>query len=339
METNVHPSSALSHAVTNLARGAARAVIAVLASAGCVAALAQPYPSKPVKIVIPFAAGGSNDTVGRFLADELQKRLHQPFVVENRGGAGGLVGADSVAKSPADGYTLLLVSTPHVANPSIYKKMPYDALKSFTPVARVMAAPVVITATPALGLQTVDDLVKRAKSQPGKLSFVSSGTGSYFHLASEMFMDQTKIKLLHIPYKGAGPAMADVVAGHADISIGSVLSSLPNVKGGRLKALAVSGAKRQSTMPDVPTMAEAGYPGYEADNWWGLLAPATTPPEVVDALSRAIGDIMAAPATAARFAPEGVLVSYQKPAEFMGFMESESMKWARIIKAAGITAE
>lgn len=302
-------------------------------------AFAESYPNKPVKIIIPFAAGGSNDTVGRFLADELQKKLKQPFVVENRGGAGGLVGSDSVAKSPADGYTLLLISTPHVANPSIYKKMPYDALKGFTPLARLMSAPVVITATPSLGFQTVDDLVKRAKGEPGKLSFVSSGTGSYFHLASEMFMDQTKIKLLHIPYKGAGPAMADVVAGHADISIGSVLSSLPNVKGGRLKALAVSGTKRQSTMPDVPTMAEAGYPGYEADNWWGLLAPAGAPAEVVDTLSRAIGEIMEAPATAARFAPEGVLVSYQKPADFKSFMETETVKWARIIKAAGITAE
>ncbi len=332
-------SSPLSKSVTKRALSATRWVIAVLASASCVAALADTYPSRPVKIVIPFAAGGSNDTVGRFLGDELQKKLRQPFVVENRGGAGGVVGSESVAKAPADGYTLLLVSTPHVANPSIYKKMPYDALKSFAPVARLMAAPVVITSTPSLGFQTVDDLVKSAKSQPGKLSFVSSGTGSYFHLASEMFMDQTKTKLLHIPYKGAGPAMADVVAGHANISIGSVLSSLPNVKSGRLKALAVSGSKRQSSMPDVPTMAEAGYPGYEADNWWGLLAPAGTPPEVIDALSRAIGDILAAPATAARFAPEGVLVSYQKPAEFARFMDTETVKWTQIIKAAGITAE
>lgn len=332
-------SSSIPKSFPKLALSATRWVIAALASASCVGALAETYPSRPVKIVIPFAAGGSNDTVGRFLGDELQKKLRQPFVVENRGGAGGVVGSDSVAKAPADGYTLLLISTPHVANPSIYKKMPYDALKSFAPVARVMAAPVVITSTPRLGFQTVDDLVKSARSQPGKLSFVSSGTGSYFHLASEMFMDQTKTKLLHIPYKGAGPAMADVVAGHADISIGSVLSSLPNVKSGRLKALAVSGSKRQSSMPDVPTMAEAGYPGYEADNWWGLLAPAGTPPEVIDTLSRAIGDILAAPSTAARFAPEGVLVNYQKPADFARFMETESVKWTQIIKAAGITAE
>ena len=326
------PFNALSTSFKTLA-------ITALLSATCAAALAQAYPNRPVKVVIPFTPGGSNDTVGRFLADELQKKLHQPFVVENKGGAGGVVGSDSVAKAPADGYTLLLVSTPHVANPSIYKKMPYDALKSFTPVARVMAAPVVITATPRLGLRTVDDLVQQARKQPGKLSFVSSGTGSYFHLASEMFMDQTKTELLHIPYKGAGPAMADVVAGHADISIGSVLSSLPNVKSGRLKALAVSGSKRQSTMPDVPTMAEAGYPGYEADNWWGLLAPAGTPADIVNTLSRTIGEIMAAPATAARFAPEGVLVSYQKSTDFGGFMETETVKWTRIIKAAGITAE
>ncbi|MDO9436416.1 tripartite tricarboxylate transporter substrate binding protein [Hydrogenophaga sp.] len=335
----MRPSRSRLPRLKQLALSAARAITVVLVSASCVAAWAETYPSRPVKIVIPFAAGGSNDTVGRFLGDELQKKLRQPFVVENRGGAGGVVGSESVAKAPADGYTLLLVSTPHVANPSIYKKMPYDALKSFAPVARLMAAPVVITSTPSLGFQTVDDLVKSAKSQPGKLSFVSSGTGSYFHLASEMFMDQTKTKLLHIPYKGAGPAMADVVAGHANISIGSVLSSLPNVKSGRLKALAVSGTKRQSSMPDVPTMAEAGYPGYEADNWWGLLAPAGTPAEVIDTLSRAIGEIMAAPTTAARFAPEGVLVSYQKPGEFARFMETETVKWTQIIKAAGITAE
>ncbi|MBP7566222.1 MAG: tripartite tricarboxylate transporter substrate binding protein [Burkholderiaceae bacterium] len=325
--------------MTPLRRNFLRLAMTALALSGSAAALAQAYPHKPVKILIPFSPGGSNDTVGRFLGDELQKKFGQPFVVENRGGAGGVVGSDFVAKSPADGYTLLLVSTPHVANPFIYRRMPYDALKSFTPVARVMSAPVVIATTPGLGFQKVGDLVQRAKSQPGKLTFVSSGTGSYFHLASEMFADQTQIKLLHIPYKGAGPAMADVVAGHADISIGSVLSALPHVKSGRLKALAVSGSKRQSTMPDVPTMAEAGYPGYEADNWWGVLAPAGTPADVVDTLARAIGDIMAAPATAARFAPEGVVASYQGPAAFKGFMDTETTKWSRLIKDVGISAD
>ena len=324
-------------------RRVTRSTLSALAVASCAAvvgqAQAQAYPTKPVKILIPFTPGGSNDTVGRFLGDELQKKLGQPFVVENRGGAGGVVGAEVVAKSPADGYTLLLVSTPHVANPSLYKKMPYDALKSFTPVARVFSAPVVVAAFPGLGFKTLDELVQRARSKPGSLTFVSSGTGSYFHLASEMFTEQAKVKLLHVPYKGAGPAMADVVAGHADISIGSVLSSLPNVKGGRLKALAVSGPKRQPSMPDVPTMAEAGYPGYEADNWWGVLAPAGTPPAVVETLTRAIGEILAAPQTAARFSPDGVVVSYQNPAAFKSFMEDETRKWTDLIKTNGIAAE
>lgn len=322
------------------ARGCLPALVAALMAAlSCALATAQPYPSKPVKILIPFAPGGSNDTVGRYLADNLQKRLGQPFVVENRGGAGGVVGSEYVAKAPADGYTLLLVSTPHVANPSLYKKMPYDALRSFTPVARVLSAPVVVATFPGLGFKTLDDLVKAAKAKPGSLTFVSSGAGSYFHLASEMFADQTQVKLLHVPYKGAGPAMADVIAGHADISIGSVLSALPHVKSGRLKALAVSGSRRQATMPDVPTMAEAGYPGYEADNWWGLLAPAGTPADVVETLSRSIGEIMAMPQTASRFEADGVTVSYQAPAAFKSFMEAESRKWSQLIRASGITAE
>ena len=297
------------------------------------------YPNHSVKLVIPFATGGSNDIVGRFIADQLSKRLGEPFVVDNRGGAGGTIGADSVAKSKPDGYTLLLISTPHTANTSLYKKLPYNPIKDFAPIARIGTAPQVISVYPGLPVKTLPELIAYVKARPGQVNFVSSGIGSSQHLVTEMFASQADLQLVHVPYKGAGAALADVAAGHAQISVGTVLQGLSLIKGDRLRPLAVSGNKRQAVLPDVPTATEMGLKGYDADNWWGILAPAGTPPEVIQKLSATMADILSKPETIKKLAEESATVAYLGPDEFAKFMEVESQKWAQLIKKLNIKPE
>ena len=226
------------------------------------------YPNRPVRLVIPFTTGGSNDIIGRFIADQLGKRLGETFVVDNRGGAGGTLGTDIVAKAKPDGYTLLLISTPHTANSSLYKKLPYNPSKDFIPVARIGTASQVISVFPGLPVKTLPELIDYAKARPGQVNYVSSGVGSSQHLVSEMFANLAGLQLVHIPYKGAGAALADVAAGHAQISVGTVVQALPLIKGERLRPLAVSGAKRQTVIPDTPTAIEIGLKGFDPDNWW-----------------------------------------------------------------------
>jgi tripartite-type tricarboxylate transporter receptor subunit TctC len=297
------------------------------------------YPNRAVRLVIPFATGGSNDIVGRFIADQLQKRLGEPFVVDNRGGAGGTLGTDMVAKSKPDGYTLLLISTPHTANASLYKKLAYHPIKDFSPIARLGSAPQVISVYPGLPVKTLPELIAYVKARPGQVNFVSSGVGSSQHLVSEMFASQAGLQLVHVPYKGAGAALADVAAGHAQISVGTILQGLSLIKADRLRPLAVSGNKRQPVLPDVPTAAEVGLKGYDADNWWGILAPAGTPPEVIQKLSTTIADILSKPETIKKLADESATVAYLAPDEFGKFMESESQKWAQLIKNLKIQPE
>jgi len=297
------------------------------------------YPNHAVKLVIPFATGGSNDIVGRFIADQLSKRLGEPFVVDNRGGAGGTMGADLVTKSKPDGYTLLLISTPHTANASLYKKLPYHPLKDFAPIARIGTAPQVISVYPGLPVKTLPELIAYAKARPGQVNFVSSGVGSSQHLVTEMFASQADLQLVHVPYKGAGAALADVAAGHAQISVGTILQGLSLIKGDRLRPLAVSGNKRQAVLPDVPTASEVGLKGYDADNWWGILAPAGTPPEVIQKLSSALADILSKPETIKKLAEESATVAYLGPEEFSKFMEAETQKWAQLIKKLKLQPE
>lgn len=280
--------------------------VAVALAATLGAARAEDYPGRPVRIVIPFAPGGSNDIVGRLIGEELTKRLGQPFIVDNRGGAGGTIGTEVVAKARPDGYTLLLISTPHTANSTLYKKLSYDPAKDFSPVARLATAPLLVSVYPGLPVKTLSDLISYAKANPGKLNYVSSGVGSSQHLVSELFEIRAGISMTHVPYKGAGAALTDVAAGHAQVSVGTVLQALPHVKANRLRPLAVSGPKRQPVLPDVPTVQEAGLPGYDGDNWWGILAPAGTPPAIVDKLSKAIGDILAQPDMRQRLEAERV---------------------------------
>ncbi len=297
------------------------------------------YPNRPVRLVIPFTTGGSNDIIGRFIADQLGKRLGETFVVDNRGGAGGTLGTDIVAKAKPDGYTLLLISTPHTANSSLYKKLPYNPLKDFIPVARIGTASQVISVFPGLPVKTLPELIEYAKARPGQVNYVSSGVGSSQHLVSEMFANLAGLQLVHIPYKGAGAALADVAAGHAQISVGTVVQALPLIKGERLRPLAVSGAKRQAVIPDTPTAIEIGLKGFDADNWWGILAPAGTPAELTQKLSVTLADILSKPETVKKMSDESATVAYQGSEAFAKFMETESIKWAQLVKQLKLQAE
>ena len=320
--------------------GAALLALSLTAAAFATSsAYAQAYPNRPVRVVIPFAPGGSNDIVGRFISDELGKKLGQTFVVDNRGGAGGTIGTDLVAKAPADGYTLLLISTPHTANSTLYKKLPYRPAQDFAPIGRIATASQVISVFPGLPTKTLPELIAYAKANPGKLNYVSSGIGSSQHLVSEMFANQAGIQMTHVPYKGAGAALADVSAGHAQVSVGTVLQALPHIKGDRLRALAVSGANRQAVLPDVPPAAESGLKGFEPDNWWGLLAPAGTPPDVINTLTKTMGEILARPDTIKKLEAESATVAFQPPADFSKFMDSETTKWAALIRKLNIQAD
>jgi tripartite-type tricarboxylate transporter receptor subunit TctC len=294
---------------------------------------------RPVRLIIPFPPGGSNDIVGRMVAAQLGDRLGQQVVADNRGGAGGTIGTDLAARAPADGYTLLLVSTAYAFNTSIYKKLPYDPVKSFTPVALLGSGPGVLVVNPSLPVNSVSELVALAKERPGKLNNASAGIGSFQHLASELFRLQAGIQWLHVPYKGGGPAMMDLMAGQADASVGSLIQMLPHIRSGKLKALGTTGAKRSPVLPDIPTVAEAGVPGYEATNWWGLLAPAGTPPAIVERLNQEVAAVQASAETKRRFETEGAEALHMSPAEFGAFIAAETAKWARVVKEAGITAE
>lgn len=297
------------------------------------------YPNRPVKLIIPFTTGGSNDIVGRYIADLLGKRLGESFVVDNRGGAGGTLGTDMVAKSKPDGYTLLLISTPHTANASLYKKLPYHPVKDFSPVARIGTASQVISVYPGLPVKSLAELIEYAKARPGQVNFVSSGVGSSQHLISEMFASLAGLQLVHIPYKGAGAALADVTAGHAQISVGTVVQAQSLIKAERLRPLAVSGPRRQSVIPDVPTATEAGLKGFDVDNWWGILAPANTPPEIIQKLSVTLAEILARPEVIKKMTDDSATVSYQDTESFVKFMDSESTKWARVVRQLKLQPE
>jgi tripartite-type tricarboxylate transporter receptor subunit TctC len=316
-----------------------RSSIALLLVGFASVAAAQGYPTRPVRLIIPFPPGGSNDIVGRMIAAQLGERLGQTMVVDNRGGAGGTIGTELAARSQADGYTLLLISTAYAFNTSIYKKLPYDPVRSFTPVALLGSGPGVLVVNPALPVGSVRDLIALAKERPGKLNNASAGIGSFQHLASELLRIQAGIEWLHVPYKGGGPAMMDLIAGQADASVGSLIQMLPHIRSGKLKALGTTGAKRSAVLPDVPTVAEAGVPGYEATNWWGFLAPAGTPPAIVERLHQEVAAVQASAETKRRFDTEGAEALQMSPAAFGAFIAGETAKWARVVREAGISAE
>src|SRR5688572_14245416 len=299
---------------------------------------AQPFPGKPIRLIVPFPPGGSNDIVGRTFAQQLGERLGQPVVVDNRGGAGGTIGTDLAAKSAPDGYTLLLISVAHAFNQSMYKKLPYDADKAFVPVAILGTGPVALTVHPSLPVNSVAELIALAKEKPGVLNIASAGIGSFQHMSSELFKLHAKINIVHIPYKGGGPAMADTIAGQAHLMLASFIQVIPHVKSGKLKLLGTSGARRNALFPDVPTIGET-LPGYEATNWWGVIAPAGTPQPVIDKLDAEFQVILKSNDTKKRLESEGAEVVRMSPAEFGRFISAETAKWAKVVKEAGITAE
>jgi tripartite-type tricarboxylate transporter receptor subunit TctC len=318
-------------------RTLARAFLA-LAFAASAAAFSQTYPTKPVRLVIPFPPGGSNDVVGRMIAFQLSDRLGKSVVVDNQGGAGGIIGTEAVARTTPDGYTLLLISVAHAFGASMYK-LPYDPIGAFAPVSILGTGPVALCVNAKLPVNSLQDLLALAKAKPGELNYATAGVGSFQHLASALFKLQSGLDIVHIPFKGGGPAMADVVAGNTQIVIGSLIQMLPQINSGRLKILGVGSEKRVPALPNVPTISEAGVPGYEATNWWGIVAPAGTPKPVIERLHRELSVILATPETKKRFETEGGEAVQMSPDDFGRFIASETAKWAKVVKEAGIKPE
>jgi tripartite-type tricarboxylate transporter receptor subunit TctC len=315
-----------------------KAVVAFLLLLFCGIAQGQ-YPSHPIRLIVPFPPGGSNDIVARMVATQLGERLGQQVVIDNRGGAGGVLGTDLAAKSPPDGYTLLLISVAYAFGPALYKNLPYDPERAFAPVGILGSGAAALTVHPSLPVNTVRELIALAKAKPGALNYASAGVGSLQHLACALFMIQAGIDVVHVPYKGGGPAMADVIAGQAQIVMPSLIQVVPHIKSGRLRVLGTSGTRRSAVLPDVPTIAEAGVPGYEAHNWWGLLAPAGTPAPAIDKLHRELTSVLASRETEKRFETEGAEVVRMTPAEFGEFISAELVKWSRVAREVGIKAE
>ncbi len=313
---------------------------AALASLPPVAAAQSGWPTKPVRIVVPFAPAGTTDILARALAPELSKAFGQPFVIENKPGAGGNLGADLVAKSN-DGHTLLMgtVGT-HAINPALYAKMPYDHVKDFVPITLVAGVPNVLVMNPAkadeLGIRGVPDLIRVAKASPGKLNMASSGNGTSIHLAGELFKSMTGTYMVHFPYRGSGPALLDLIGGNMDLMFDNLPSAMPHIKSGKLKALAVTSVERSAALPELPTVAEAGpLKGYEASSWFGLLAPAGTPVDVVNRVQQETAKALATPAMKERLLSQGAIPSGMSPAEFAKLIASETSKWAAVVKASG----
>jgi len=299
------------------------------------------WPNKPVRIVVPFAAGGTTDILARALAPELGKAFGQTFIVDNKPGAGGNLGADAVAKSAPDGYTLLMgtVGT-HAINAALYPKMPFDPAKDFAPIVLVAGVPNVLVMNPAKAeaykINSVADLIRYAKANPGKLNMASSGNGTSIHLSGELFKSMTGTFMLHFPYRGSGPALLDLIGGTMDLMFDNLPSALPQIKAGKLKALAVTSAQRSAALPDVPTIAEAGpVKGFDASSWFGLFAPAGTPAEIVNRIQQETAKSLQTPAVKDRLLAQGAIPGGQTPAEFARFITAETKKWAQVVKASG----
>ena len=297
---------------------------------------AQAFPAKPARIVVPFPAGGPLDTTARAIAQKLSEAWGQSVVVENKPGAGGNIGADLVAKSPADGYTVVMgaLST-HAVNPSLYAKMPYDAQRDFVPITLVAITPNVLVVNPTLPVHSVKELIAYAKANPGKLSFGSGSNGSAGHLAGELFKVDAGVDMVHIPFKGGAPATQALLAGDTQLMFDNLANAMPQVKAGKLRALAVTTAQRSKLAPELPTMAEAGLPGFDISTWFGLLAPAGTPPEVVARWNADVTRILSAPDMRERLAGQGAEAAPTTPAAFAQFIAAELAKYARIVKASG----
>jgi tripartite-type tricarboxylate transporter receptor subunit TctC len=314
------------------------AAIGLLFCAMSGAVLAQAWPSGPLRIVVPFQPGGSTDILGRAIAQKLGERVRQPVIVENRAGANGTIGAAYVAKSPADGHTMLLVQAGFASNPSLYKNLPYDPARDLAPVSILASGPLVLVVHPSLAARSVQELIALAKSRPGELNFGSAGTGSLPHLAAELFNMMAGIRMIHIPYKGSGAALADVLSGQVPVYTMNLVLSLPYLKSGRLRALGVTSPQRSPIAPGIPTIAESGLKGYDMSTWYGLLVAGATPRGVIARLAQEMAQVLRQPDVTERMTADGVTVVASSPEEFAEFLGRETTKYARIIQAAGIQA-
>jgi len=308
-------------------------------AAGPAAAQAA-YPTKPITIIVPFAAGGTTDILARVVAQALNKELGQSVIVDNRAGAGGNIGGQVAAKAAPDGYTLFMgtVGT-HAINASLYKKMPFDPIKDFAPLTRVAMVPNLLVANPAQPFKTVKELIAYAKANPGKLNFGSSGNGSSIHLSGELFKSMAKVDMVHVPYKGSAPAVTDLLGNQIAIMFDNMPSAIQHVRSGRLRAIAVTTAKRSPELPNVPTIAEAGVPGYEATSWFGMFAPANTPPDIVTKLNTALVKVLANAEVKKKIADQGAEPYSEKPEHFADFINKESVKWGKVVKESGASVD
>jgi tripartite-type tricarboxylate transporter receptor subunit TctC len=296
------------------------------------------YPNHTVKIVVPYPPGGTNDTVARLLAQRLSDKLGQPFIVENRAGASGNIGADAVARAPADGYTLLVVTMGHTIHPSLYKNLRYDIRKDLAPVTSLTTGPALLMVNPNIGVNNLKDLIARAKADPGGLNFASAGNGSSKHLGTEYLSEEAGIKMTHIPFNGSAPAMMDVIAGNTQVVMDMMFSASPQVQSGKLKAIAQTGLKRSPAMPDVPTVAESGLPGFEVSVWNGLMAPAGTPADVIAKLNTEIKQVIESPDFKQRLATQGYEPIWSTPEQFGQRISSDIDRWAKVVESSGAKA-
>jgi tripartite-type tricarboxylate transporter receptor subunit TctC len=306
--------------------------------AGAVPASADDYPNRSIRMIIPFAPGGSNDVVGRIIANQLGQALGKQVFVDNRPGAGGVVGSDLAAKADPDGYTLLIISIAHAVDPWLYKT-PFDPVKDFAPVSIIATGTNVLTVNPSVPVHSVKELLDLAKAKSGELNYASAGIGSFQHLSGELFKLMAGVNIQHVPYKGGGPAMLAVIAGEDQVMFSSIVQTVPNIQNGQLRALATGGEKRSPILPDLPTIAEAGVPGYVATNWWGIVAPAGTPQPVVDKLHDTIAGLLDSADTEKFLDNEGAAPAHMSSAEFGKFIEAEIAKWGPVVKQAGMKAE
>jgi tripartite-type tricarboxylate transporter receptor subunit TctC len=313
-----------------------RGALAVVTACMAAVAFAQPYPNHAIRLVVPFPAGGTTDILARAAAQKLTEALGQSVVVDNRPGAGGNIGAELVAKAAPDGYTLLMgtVGT-HAINPSLYAKMPYDHVKDFVPIVLVAGVPNVLVVNPSLPINSVADLIKLAKAKPGTINFASSGSGTSIHLSGELFKTMAGVDMTHVPYKGSAPALTDVMGGQVQIMFDNLPSSLALIKSGKLRAVAVTSLQRAPALPDVPTIAESGLPGFEASSWFGILAPAGTPAPIVAKINAEVNKWLQSPEAKEQLLAQGAAAAGGSPEQFVAHIRAETDKWAKVVKASG----
>lgn len=309
---------------------------AALVALCCLPAMAQAFPERPVRIVVPYPAGGSNDVIARLLGQKLTERWGQQVIIDNRGGAGGNIGTDAVAKAAPDGHTLLLTAPgPLTVNQSLYRTLPYDPVADFAPVALVASVPIVLMVHPSVQAKTVAELTALAKANPGKINFGSSGNGTTNHLAGELYKSLAGINIVHVPYRGAAPAMNDLLGGHIQMMFDNMPAVMPHVKAGSVRALAVAGKTRSKAFPDLPTMEEAGVPGFEASAWFGLVAPAKTPPAALNAIEQAVTDALRSPDIVQKLGDLGAEPGRVAGDEFRRFLAAEVERWSKVVQASG----